>query len=563
MGISTLTAAHALHSMLFNDDFKVLVIATKQEVAKNLVSKVQVMFEFLPTFLKQGIKIINNNKLSLSFSNGSEIKAVSSSPDAARSEALSLLIIDEFAFVDWANEIWAGAQMTLATGGSAIVLSTPNGVGNKFHQMWQQATEGVVIDGLERFNPILLPWYLHPERDQKWRDQQDELLGKRLAAQECDCLWGESEVTVRDKFTGKIKKIKLEDLYQDLLSSLTCKICGYSSKQLHQHLKSEHGGMTAFEYRQLFGELEQMQHGFNPESKIIDVKQSNQVKQTYIQTEETLKKITRLFDKDLTRDILIEEDYYKRFLGRTKYRTLICENPQLYKSILEHTNLLYAYFDKITLNNKIKFIVEFNYDITKIQCRCGKKYSFNSYCRSCSPNYPSYNWFVWKFGEELATVEQQKDMIKRKSSSKNIFTLQWFKDQYGDKDYVERYVSHYKRRFDPCISRYSKISQELFRTLQQSIPELEYFAEEKGEWKIYLKKEEVLKTEQCVFYLDLFYNNKNIEFDGGYYQKTEEYISTRDTIIRSRGIDVLRIKECDYKKNKSEIIQRCLEFLNG
>ena len=95
MGISTLVAGYALHCMLFNSDFKVLVIATKQEVAKNLVEKVQLMYEFMPDFLKQGISIVNNNKLGLSFSNGSSIKAVASSPDAARSEALSLLVIDE------------------------------------------------------------------------------------------------------------------------------------------------------------------------------------------------------------------------------------------------------------------------------------------------------------------------------------------------------------------------------------------------------------------------------------------------------------------------------------
>lgn len=95
MGISTLVAGYALHSMMFNDDFKVLVIATKQEVAKNLVQKVQLMFEFLPDFLKQGITIVNNNKLGLLMSNGSSIKAVASSPDAARSESLSLLVIDE------------------------------------------------------------------------------------------------------------------------------------------------------------------------------------------------------------------------------------------------------------------------------------------------------------------------------------------------------------------------------------------------------------------------------------------------------------------------------------
>ena len=53
-GISTLSAGYALWSMLFNTDFNVLVIATKQEVAKNLVTKVRVMYELLPSWLKGG-----------------------------------------------------------------------------------------------------------------------------------------------------------------------------------------------------------------------------------------------------------------------------------------------------------------------------------------------------------------------------------------------------------------------------------------------------------------------------------------------------------------------------
>jgi hypothetical protein len=189
MGISTLIAGYALHRMMFNDDFKILVIATKQDVAKNLVEKVQLMFEMLPNFLKQGgLSIVNKNKLSLVFSNGSSIKAVASSPDAARSEALSLLIFDEFAFVEAAEEIWTSAQLTLATGGDCVVLSTPNGTGNVFHRIWTQAEEGRSEEETDRhFNPIRLPWYLHPERDQNWRDGYDVSLGKRQAAQECDC----------------------------------------------------------------------------------------------------------------------------------------------------------------------------------------------------------------------------------------------------------------------------------------------------------------------------------------------------------------------------------------
>jgi len=167
--------------MLFHKDKNILCIATKQETAKNMVTKVKFMFENLPSWLK--ITAEENNKLTLRLSNGSQVKAVSAAGDAGRSEAVSLLIIDEAAFIDGIGEIWASAQQTLATGGGAIVLSTPYGTGNWFHQTWVK-----VEAGENQFLPIKLPWYVHPERDENWRKRQDELLGDpRMAAQECDC----------------------------------------------------------------------------------------------------------------------------------------------------------------------------------------------------------------------------------------------------------------------------------------------------------------------------------------------------------------------------------------
>jgi len=180
MGISTLTAGLTVWSMVFNEDYNVLVIAIKQDTAKNLITKIRVMHEMLPSWLRVGSE--EDNRLSLRLKNGSQVKAVSSSPDAARSEALSLLVIDEAAFIDKIDEIWTSAQQTLATGGRAVLLSTPNGTGNLFHKTWQEAERG---DG--RFNPIKLHWTEHPERDQEWRDLQTELLGEKMAAQECDC----------------------------------------------------------------------------------------------------------------------------------------------------------------------------------------------------------------------------------------------------------------------------------------------------------------------------------------------------------------------------------------
>src|SRR5210317_2610767 len=128
LGISTLSAGYSLWLMLFHEDKNILVIATKQEVAKNLVTKVRYMHENLPSWLRGDTE--EDNKLSLRLGNGSTIKATSASGDAGRSEALSMLIIDEAAFIKGIDSIWASAQSTLSTGGKAIVLSTPNGVGN-------------------------------------------------------------------------------------------------------------------------------------------------------------------------------------------------------------------------------------------------------------------------------------------------------------------------------------------------------------------------------------------------------------------------------------------------
>jgi len=180
LGISTLAAAYSLWLMLFHKDKNVLALATTQATARNLVSKTMFMYDQLPKWLR--LTAVEKNKLSLRLKNGSKITAKSSNADAARSEAVSLLLIDEAAFIDNIEETFTAAQQTLATGGQCMALSTPNGIGNWFHMTWEKAESGE-----NSFLPIKLPWTVHPERDQSWRDQQDSDLGPRMAGQECDC----------------------------------------------------------------------------------------------------------------------------------------------------------------------------------------------------------------------------------------------------------------------------------------------------------------------------------------------------------------------------------------
>ena len=201
IGISTATACYALWLMLFYPDKNVLVIATKQETAKNLIAKVKFAFDNLPVWLR--MECPENNKLSLKFENGSSIKASTASGDAGRSEALSLLILDEAAFIKNVEEIWVASLPTLSTGGKAVLISTPNGVGNFFHKTWEKAMIGeedqkVGHDETMRFNPIKLDWRVHPERDQAWRDKMGAIQGEREARQEFDAEFIGSGNTVVD-----------------------------------------------------------------------------------------------------------------------------------------------------------------------------------------------------------------------------------------------------------------------------------------------------------------------------------------------------------------------------
>ena len=92
LGISTLSAGISLWMMVFQKDKNILVVATKQDTAKNLVTKVKFMYDNLPSWLQ--ISTEENNKLTLRLTNGSQIKATSAASDAGRSEAVTMLVVD-------------------------------------------------------------------------------------------------------------------------------------------------------------------------------------------------------------------------------------------------------------------------------------------------------------------------------------------------------------------------------------------------------------------------------------------------------------------------------------
>jgi len=190
LGISTITAAYVSWMMLFHKDKNVLVMATKFQTAANLVKKVKSIVKNLPEWM-QIANISIDNRTSFELSNGSQIKASTTSGDAGRSEALSLLVIDEAAHVEGLDELWTGLYPTLSTGGRCIALSTPNGVGNWFHQTYVDAEAGI-----NDFYPTILPWDVHPDRDQEWFEEETKNMSQRQVAQEYECNFNMSGETV-------------------------------------------------------------------------------------------------------------------------------------------------------------------------------------------------------------------------------------------------------------------------------------------------------------------------------------------------------------------------------
>ena len=192
LGISTITAGYIVWMMLFHRDKAILVMATKFATAGNLVKKVKGIMRNVPDWLK--IATIDvDNRTSFELSNGSSIKAASTSGDAGRSEALSLLVLDEAAHIENLEELWTGLYPTLSTGGRCIALSTPNGVGNWFHKTCSDSDAGT-----NNFNLTTLMWDVHPDRDEEWYKKETKNMSKRQIAQELQCNFNTSGETVID-----------------------------------------------------------------------------------------------------------------------------------------------------------------------------------------------------------------------------------------------------------------------------------------------------------------------------------------------------------------------------
>jgi phage terminase large subunit-like protein len=164
-GKTTTAVCLILHYILFNDHKLVALLANKGDAAREILERIKIAYEALPKWLQQGV--VEWNKGSVEFENGSKILAGATSSSAIRGKSVSFLYIDETAFVENWDEFFASVFPTISSGKTTKILltSTPNGL-NHFYKTCEGAKAGK--NGYQ-FTKVM--WYDVPGRDEAWRQE--------------------------------------------------------------------------------------------------------------------------------------------------------------------------------------------------------------------------------------------------------------------------------------------------------------------------------------------------------------------------------------------------------
>lgn len=153
LGKSAAVSIYLAHFVCFNEYKNVGILAHKADMSAEVLSRVKDVIEFLPDFLQPGI--VMWNKGSIELDNGCSIGAFSSDPNSVRGQSFALLYLDEAAFIERWDELWAAIKPVISSGkhSKIIITSTPNGL-NHFYDLWQSA----LANNGSKFVPYTADW---------------------------------------------------------------------------------------------------------------------------------------------------------------------------------------------------------------------------------------------------------------------------------------------------------------------------------------------------------------------------------------------------------------------
>ena len=182
-GKSTTIISYLIYYVIFNEQVNIAILANKASTARDLLSRFQLAYEHLPSWLQMGV--MNWNKGSLELENGSKIIAASTSASAVRGGTYNIIFLDEFAFVpsNIAEQFFSSVYPTITSGQSSkvMIVSTPHGM-NMYYKMWMDA-----INEKSDFVPIEVSWQEVPGRDEEWKEETIRNTSAQQFLQEFEC----------------------------------------------------------------------------------------------------------------------------------------------------------------------------------------------------------------------------------------------------------------------------------------------------------------------------------------------------------------------------------------
>lgn len=119
-GKSIVSCAYILWYVLFNTEKFVAILANKGSTAREMLARITLMLEHIPLWLQPGAKAVN--KGSLEFDNNSTIMAAATSGSSIRGRSVSLLYLDEFAFVEDAETFYTSTYPVISSGKTSRVI---------------------------------------------------------------------------------------------------------------------------------------------------------------------------------------------------------------------------------------------------------------------------------------------------------------------------------------------------------------------------------------------------------------------------------------------------------
>jgi|TARA_B110000977_G_scaffold43310_1_gene58703 hypothetical protein len=206
----TITAAACiLHYSIFNDSKTVAIMANKTAAAREVLSRYQIMYENLPIWMQQGVKTWNKGNVDLE--NGSVVFTAATTASGIRGKSVNWLYIDEAAIIpnNVADDFFTSVYPTISAGETTKILLTSTPLGyNHFWKFWNEAEKGK-----NGFKNMFIHYSRIPGRDEKWAQEQFNLLGELKFNQEVLCEFlGSSNTLINGKALGRMSSY--EPIYE-------------------------------------------------------------------------------------------------------------------------------------------------------------------------------------------------------------------------------------------------------------------------------------------------------------------------------------------------------------